>query len=810
MSIRFIYNATLVVLILFISLGSLKGQVKKEQLETDAKPVSKELREQSVAKLQRVLDEGERWVKVHAAEYLILLEYRQMVKEEFNEELKRYRNEPKYRIGIWRVMSRYAVDEEEKAKWMQKIKEVAMNSDAPDQLHAMESLGKLNYQTDKQSEFFEQIAFDSTSRMGAYASWILTNSNHSRGMERLTQLIRSQNDTISATAAYILGNLSEIPPQALKALKTSLMKSSPEAYNYVFILGAVSQHVDEDKRDEYKNRLIRYLDQARTWGQFQICEVLAEIGTDEDLPVLESLLNSESLDVQAAAANAILRIDRRVIQGMNWIDWGVLALYFSGMLFVGWYYSRRTKTTEDYLLGGRSMKPWAVGLSLFATLFSALSYLSIPGEMIRFGPMALSMLVAFPIVIWVVGWHLIPFFMRLKVTSAYEILAVRFGESIRMLGSFFFLALRLGWMAVIIYATTSKVLIPLFGWDPSTIPYVSAVLGIITVIYTSMGGIKAVVFTDVVQSLILLFGAVFTISIISHQMGGVGAWFPDQWAPQWETPKFWFDTDSRMTFAMVVLSYLVWHISTAGSDQVAVQRYLSTKNVKSARRMFTTSILFNGLVIGLLGILGLALASFFRANPMFVPDGQTIVSDPDQLFPQFIASVLPVGTSGLLIAALVAAAMSSLSSGVNSACSVISADFFDRIKGVKSSEQGHVRRTKYISWIVGFVVVFLSLFASIVPGNLLAVAFKVANLLAAPLFVLFFHSMFVPWATTFGTWIAGILSVTAAVGIAYFNLFGLSFIWLMPVSLAVGIIVGLVASLLPIGPPAKPLLPKEN
>jgi SSS family solute:Na+ symporter len=265
-----------------------------------------------------------------------------------------------------------------------------------------------------------------------------------------------------------------------------------------------------------------------------------------------------------------------------------------------------------------------------------------------------------------------------------------------------------------------------------------------------------------------------------------------------------------MTFAMAMLSGLVWYICTAGSDQVAVQRYLSTENLKAARRMYTTSILFNGLVLSFLGILGLALLSFFRENPRFVPDAQTIVSDADQLFPQFISIGLPTGVSGLVIAALLAAAMSSLSSGINSACSVISVDFVDKIKRKKGTEQNHIQRTKYISWIVGFFVVFLSLFASLVEGNLLAVAFKVANLLTAPLFVLFFMSMFVPWATIFGTWMAALLSVAAAVGIAYFNIFGLSFIWLMPVSLVTGVLAGVSASLLPIGPPPKPPLPKEN
>ena len=131
------------------------------------------------------------------------------------------------------------------------------------------------------------------------------------------------------------------------------------------------------------------------------------------------------------------------------------------------------------------MRPWAVGLSLFATLLSTISYLAWPGEIIKYGPMILASILAYPFIALVVGWFFIPYFMKLNVTSAYEILEARLGLSVRMLGSFFFLAMRLMWMAVIIYATADKVLIPLTGLDASATPWVCAVMGAITVAYTN-------------------------------------------------------------------------------------------------------------------------------------------------------------------------------------------------------------------------------------------------------------------------------------------------------------------------------------
>jgi solute:Na+ symporter, SSS family len=503
--------------------------------------------------------------------------------------------------------------------------------------------------------------------------------------------------------------------------------------------------------------------------------------------------------VGGAHVLAALPTGQDIQEGISAIDWMVIVAYALGMIAVGWYCSRKATTTEDYLLGGRTMKPWAVGLSLFATLFSTLSYLAVPGEMIMHGPMIAAQIVIFPLIIYVVGWFLIPYIMKLKVTSAYEILEMRLGVWVRMLGASFFLGMRLLWMSLIIYATTSQVLIPLLGWDESATPYICAVLGIITVIYTSMGGLRAVVITDVVQTFILLGGAALTIGLITVDLGGVGNWWPTTWDPAWDPPKFWFAPDARMTVAMASLAAFTWYVCTAGSDQMAIQRYLATRDIKAARSMFNTSMFVNALVMVFLSILGLALLAWFQANPNMLTEGQTISTSADNLLPRFIVIGMPNGVSGLIVAALLAAAMSSLSSGINSSCSVITVDFVDRFRSADGPETDHVRLAKYISWLLGIVVVGLSFGVGMVSGNLLEVTYKIVNLPVAPLFVLFYMAMFVPWSTPFGTIVAAAASVAVAVGIAFFEFMGLSFIWIMPVSLIVGIVVGMLASLVPIG-----------
>lgn len=485
---------------------------------------------------------------------------------------------------------------------------------------------------------------------------------------------------------------------------------------------------------------------------------------------------------------------------MTALDACVIAAYAAGMLAVGWYYARRTSTTDDYLLGGRTMSPWKVGLSLFASLLSTITYLAVPGETIKYGPMVLAQLVALPLIALVVGWLLIPSIMRLRVTSAYEILEARLGVGVRLLGSSFFLVLRLFWMSLVMFATADVVLVPVLGLDASAVPWVCVALGLVTVLYTSMGGLRAVVLTDVIQTAILIGGAVLMVTLITVELGGVGQWWPSAWPAHWQRPVFWYDPAVRFTFVGAALSYFTFFVSTAGSDQMAIQRYLATRDASAARRMFITALMGNLVLWPFLAAVGLTLLAYFQARPELLAAGQTAVGDADRLLATYVVQGLPEGISGLVIAGLLAAAMSSLSSGLNSSCSVVTTDFVDRFSGErKVREDSRVRLAKHISFAIGVVVVVVGTLIGQIEGNILELCYKVATLLAPPLFLLFFMAMFVPWSTPFGTYLGTVCSVAVAVGVAYYEILGLTFQWMMPVSFVSGAIVGGLASLLPIG-----------
>ena len=507
--------------------------------------------------------------------------------------------------------------------------------------------------------------------------------------------------------------------------------------------------------------------------------------------------------MQATAAWSILRVGRRLPRPLGAADWIVLAVYAVGMLAVGWYYWRRSNTSEDYLLGGRTMKSLPVGLSLFATLFSTISYLAWPGEMIKYGPMILAICLAYPFVAIVAGRFLIPHIMRLKITSAYELLELRLGLTIRLLGSSLFLLLRVLWMSVIMYATVGTVLIPLLGLDASATPWVCIALGGITLVYTAMGGLRAVVVTDVLQALILFAGAAVSIAAVSIYQGGFSAWWPSHWQSHWTEPRL-YDPSVRVTFVGAILATFTWYIATAGSDQMAIQRYLATRNARTASGVLKTGLVANAIVLLLLGALGFALLAYFQANPHLIPDGQTIYGNADQLFTRFISVGLPSGFGGLVVAGLLAAAMSSLSAGINSSCSVVMADFIDRF-GLRrrlagSAEGGGVWLERAVSVLIGILMVVLSSGVGAVQGNLLEVAYKVVNLLSAPLFGLFCMALFVSWATGPGTLIGAAAGLTVVCGVNFWEELtgtkGISFLWAMPLSFLVQMAVGMVASLL--------------
>jgi len=455
-----------------------------------------------------------------------------------------------------------------------------------------------------------------------------------------------------------------------------------------------------------------------------------------------------------------------VSKGLRVVDWLIICVYASGTIGLGWFYSRRQKSTQEYFVGSGSMNPLLVGVSLFATLLSTISYLSMPGEALGKGPVFMMSLLMMPVIFAIVGFFILPLYMKQKVTSAYELLEEKLGLSIRLLGAAMFIVLRLVWMSLLIYLT-AKALTIMLGVGEEKIPLIAIVTGFVAVIYTSLGGLRAVIITDFIQTVLLFGGAVLCVGVITYDLGGFG-WFPAEWNPTWDTqPFFSTDPSTRVTVVGTLVSVLIWYVCTSAGDQTSVQRFMATRDADAARRALGTQLCVSVVVSITLSCVGFALLAYFTAHPDRLPDSIHLKDNADKVFPHFIAFHLPPGISGLVVAAMFAAAMSSIDSGVNSITAVVMSDVLDRFGRSPKSEADHICMARWLAFGIGGFVVATSSFMGLVPGNITEVTGKTSNLLTTPIFGLFFFALFVPYATPRGVWIGAICGTLTAAVVAF-------------------------------------------
>ncbi len=489
--------------------------------------------------------------------------------------------------------------------------------------------------------------------------------------------------------------------------------------------------------------------------------------------------------------------------GLTAVDWAIIFLYALGTVALGYYYGRRQKTTREYFTGSGRMNPILIGFSMFATLLSTISYLAVPGEAISKGPGGLLNFLAYPFAFLIVAYAIIPVYMRSRVTSAYELLEERLGLAIRLLGAVLFLMVRLIWMSLLVFLS-AKAMALMMGVDPSWIPMITLLTGLVAVLYTSLGGLRAVVITDTVQTLLMFGGACLAIGLVTWELGGLG-WVPTGWQPHWDVqPLFSFDPGVRVSILGSIFYVFVLTVCVAGGDQTMVQRFMATRDARAARRAYLTHQIVNVVVIVSLWMVGFALLGFFREFPGKLPAGIELTGNGDDVFPYYIAYLLPPGISGLVVSAMFAAAMSSIDSGVNSITAVVNQDFLARFGKLPENERARTRIAKILAFVIGALVVVGSSFLEHVPGNIWAVSNKTSALLTAPIFGLFFFAFFVPFAKPLGVGVGTILGILAA-GLTAFSgsIFGMnpvtgedpvSFIWVAPVALTVDLSIGTLVS----------------
>lgn len=479
---------------------------------------------------------------------------------------------------------------------------------------------------------------------------------------------------------------------------------------------------------------------------------------------------------------------------MRTIDIGIVLAYLAGTCVLGARMGRRERSGDEYFLAGRRMPWFLVGISILATMLSTITYLSLPGEVIKYGLGFLCVLFAYPLVYPVFAYVCIPQLFRLPATSVYEYLETRYDHSVRTAVALVFLATRVTWVAGIVY-TSAFALAGITG--VSIYAYV-LLIGVSTTYYTTHGGVRGVIWTDAAQFFLLFGGALLMPLYVFAKTGaGIAAWWSQfAEAGHLRVQVFSWDPAVRLTVVGAILQRFFFTICTHSADQVAAQRYFTTPSADKARRSFLTYLVSSAATSLLLALCGLSLFSFYRArSPLSTSQfRQQVAERADQLLPTFIAQELPVGLAGLMVAAVLAAGMSSLSSGINSLSAVALVDFVERMP---IGSAAVLRNHKALSALIGLGITGAALgYCAVVQGmrwNLLEANLRLGTVLTGPMAVPFLAGILFrspgARAALFG------LLTSSATGIAL--AFGkgvvipgkeISFLWIVPAATTVGLI----------------------
>lgn len=364
----------------------------------------------------------------------------------------------------------------------------------------------------------------------------------------------------------------------------------------------------------------------------------------------------------------------------GFLDYSIIVLYILALVIMGFYFSKKEKGSNDYFVGGRKVPWWAVGVSLYATGTSAISFMAISGRTYSTNWLYFTSIFFGLMLAAIVALILVPLIRKLNIVSTYEYLEMRFHVSVRLMGSLILMFTQLGSRMSVVLFLPALALSKVTGI--SVVESVIA-MGIIATVYTYMGGIKAVIWTDVVQVFILLGGAFFCLFYVIGKIDGGFISFVTI-ANEYDKMQI-FDWRLTLEAATVWVFFLAAFagIMTIPNDQVMMQRVLSTRDEKAASRSIWTLTLIT--IPGNLVFFALGTALWvFYAN---FPERMDPSLQFDATFPHFVAHEFPVGLAGLVISALFAASMSTLDSGMNSVATVFSVDFYKRFKKSASDDQ---------------------------------------------------------------------------------------------------------------------------
>jgi SSS family solute:Na+ symporter len=441
---------------------------------------------------------------------------------------------------------------------------------------------------------------------------------------------------------------------------------------------------------------------------------------------------------------------------LRWLDALTTAAYMAAVIVIGLRFSRRQISTEAYFVARRSVPGWAMGISLFATLISSVTFVAYPGSAYAGDWSLLVPGIMVVLVLALVGSVIIPFYRRVVGMSAYEYFGRRFGRLARGYAALAFALGHFSKMGFVFYLLALTI-DRMTGWGVDAL---ILLVGGVTIFYTLIGGLEAVIWNDVLQGVVLWLGIFVCLGFLLFlPPGGPAAVL----GLVWEQGKMSLGDASldlhRPTIVVLAVYGFFWYLQKYAADQTVVQRYLVARNDRSALRGVALGAVLCLPVWTLFMLIGSCTWAFYRLTGEALP---ATITKADQVFPHFLATQIPPGLAGVFVASLLAAAMSTLSSDLNCLAVVGVEDFYRMVRPAASDR----RRLRVGRWIVGMcgaVAIAMALVLARSQGSALSLWYTISAIVAGGLAGLFLLAFLSGRAHARGVWV-GILATVLFTG----------------------------------------------
>ncbi|WP_458526426.1 sodium:solute symporter family transporter [Onishia taeanensis] len=465
------------------------------------------------------------------------------------------------------------------------------------------------------------------------------------------------------------------------------------------------------------------------------------------------------------------------------LNWAILIAYLLINLLMGTVLSRKVQSAEDYYLGNRTTPWWAIGLSVMATYVSAMSFLGGPAWSYGSGMGVMMIQINYPLVVFLVITLFLPFFYNSGVVSIYDYQERRFGKKARGVMSIIFMMTQTLSSAAVLYAT-ALVLSFITGVD---VKYAILAISLIALMYTMMGGITAVIWTDVLQAAVLLVGAVIIFyALIDRMPDSLGASLEALQAEGKMNIMDWsFDLGVSATVWSGVIAMTLYHVTVYGANQMVVQRALAAKNIGDAKKSFMFMGFAAFFIYFLFLLMGVLFYHYYQGREF--DNGNTIVL-------QFAAEYGMPGLLGIVAAAVVAASMSSLDSALNSLATVTTVDFYEKYFKKDASSQHYLKASRLFTVIWAILIVVPAILFAENEGSVLELLTKAGSYFVGAKLSMYGLGFFSKHTTERGL-LVGVATGFVAVWLVATQT-EISWPWFCAIGAGVNILVSLVASLL--------------